>query len=102
MTCRDEFGFSEWNRKWCDNCGHDGFPTASEAWHAALDAVRSKLAAKELWIAPMVADDEMCLVAHDAVQNQGHSLNEAYRNLFSAMRDSYIAYYGQDWESGLD
>jgi|ERR1700759_2791375 len=100
MTERNEFGFEEWQSS------ADSFEEVPEwksraIWHAAIDAIRSKLAAKELWIAPMEPDDEMekdGAYAGTLVNEVGCAAGDAYR----AMRDSYIAEYGQAWESGLD
>ena len=85
---RNEFGFEEWVYENADDSttARDA-RNVHAAWHAAIDAIRAKLAVKELWIAPMEPDAEMLqrdLTAQD----------------WYTMRDSYIAYYEQEF--GLD
>lgn len=104
---RNEFDFEQW-------CASEGFEVpggacdiARTAWHAALDALRAKLATKELWVSPMKADDEMLNAARIApIPAVYLDSIRAMENLrlhaqWNAMRDSYIVYYGTDHESGL-
>lgn len=94
---RNEFGFEEW---YCneafdyvrDPIGSRDCSLQRQAWHAAIDAIRAKLAAKELWIAPMEPDEALYAATLGyCIDPQDH---------WEAMRDSYLAYYGSSF--GLD
>jgi hypothetical protein len=83
---RNEFGFEEW---YCENAfdyckepiGTRDCGLQRQAWHAAIDAIRAKLATKELWIAPKEADEEML---------KAMCVEYAARNQWDAARDSHL------------
>jgi hypothetical protein len=105
-TERDEYGFEEWAAT--DHNVYDLYEDeiARKAWHAALDAIRAELARKSLWIAPAEPDYDMVDAAELAETRHvvddrlrgGHDPQLSFTAAYEAMRDSYLAYYGNNHE----